>query len=73
MIPYFPYFDPEQGYIRVGDGLVNLEGVIGFSYNNYRLLPTNSVTSADFIHYQDRTVAPEIVTDSNLKVASFNV
>lgn len=73
VIPYFPDFDPEQGYIRVGDGLVNLEGVIGFSYNNYRLLPTNSVTSADFIHYQDRTVAPEIVTDSNLKVASFNV
>ncbi|QUJ67227.1 ExeM/NucH family extracellular endonuclease [Photobacterium sp. GJ3] len=73
VIPYFPGLDAEQGYIRVGDTVVNLEGVIGYSYGEYRLIPTNTVSAADFIHTSDRTVAPQVVPDAQLKVASFNV
>ncbi|UTM57566.1 ExeM/NucH family extracellular endonuclease [Photobacterium sp. CCB-ST2H9] len=73
VIPYFPGLDAEQGYIRVGDTVVNLEGVIGYSYGEYRLLPTNTVSAADFIHADDRTAAPQDVPESQLKVASFNV
>lgn len=73
VIPYFPGLDAEQGYVRVGDTVVNLEGVIGYSYGEYRLLPTNTVSAADFIHHDDRTLAPQEVPDTQLKVASFNV
>ncbi|PSV45767.1 ExeM/NucH family extracellular endonuclease [Photobacterium indicum] len=73
VIPYFPGLDAEQGYIRVGDQLVNLEGIIGFSYGQYRLIPTNNIEPADFIHQNDRTAAPVEYIGGNIKVASFNV
>ncbi|ODA32355.1 ExeM/NucH family extracellular endonuclease, partial [Veronia pacifica] len=72
-IPYFPELDAEQGYIRIFDRVENLEGVLGFSFREFRLVPTNSVSPADFVHQKDRTDAPTVVDGSNLKVASFNV
>ncbi|WP_394212510.1 ExeM/NucH family extracellular endonuclease [Enterovibrio calviensis] len=73
VVPYFPDLDAEQGYIRIGDTVTNLEGVIGYSFSDYRLVTTNTITAGDFVREQDRTAAPQSFDDTNLKVASFNV
>ncbi|MCL1119101.1 extracellular exonuclease ExeM [Shewanella seohaensis] len=73
VIPYFPDFNVETGYIRVGDQLTNLEGVIGYSYGAYRLVATNTITAGDFIRGDDRTDAPSVATKGDIRVASFNV
>ncbi|PKI11238.1 endonuclease, partial [Shewanella sp. 11B5] len=72
-VPYFPDFNAETGYIRVGDQLTNLEGVIGYSYNAYRILPTNLISAGDFIRVNDRTDAPTVADMGDIRVASFNV
>ncbi|GIU09768.1 extracellular exonuclease ExeM [Shewanella morhuae] len=72
-IPYFPDFNVETGYIRVGDQLTNLQGVIGYSYGAYRLVATNKITAGDFIRGDDRTDAPSVATKGDIRVASFNV
>ena len=73
VIPYFPDFNVETGYIRVGDQLTNLQGVIGYSYGAYRLVATNTITAGDFIRGDDRTDAPSVATKGDIRVASFNV
>lgn len=75
VIPYFPGLDAEQGYIRVGDRVENLAGAIAYSYSNYRLLVGQDVTlgAGDFVHLDDRTNAPVLAEEGQLKVASFNV
>ncbi|MBE7214963.1 extracellular exonuclease ExeM [Shewanella benthica] len=72
-VPYFPDFNAETGYIRVGDLVTNISGVIGYSYNNYRLIATNEVSAGDFIRENDRTTTPAIATEGDIRVASFNV
>lgn len=73
VVPYFPGLDAEQGYIRIGDTVTNLEGVIGYSFHDYRLVATNALVASDFVREQDRTAAPKVFEGTNLKVASFNV
>ncbi|WP_325891474.1 ExeM/NucH family extracellular endonuclease [Grimontia sp. NTOU-MAR1] len=73
VVPYFPGLDADQGYIRIGDTVTNLEGVIGYSFSDYRLVVTNELVASDFVRDEDRTAAPEAFEDTNLKVASFNV
>lgn len=72
-VPYFPDFNAETGYMRVGDQMTNISGVVGYSYNNYRLIVTNEITAGDLIRESDRTDAPAIVTQGDIRVASFNV
>ncbi|WP_192021985.1 ExeM/NucH family extracellular endonuclease [Shewanella sp. WPAGA9] len=72
-VPYFSNFNADNGYIRIGDTLTNIEGVIGYSYDQYRLMPTNSINASDFIRNQDRTAAPTIANQGDIRVASFNV
>ncbi|AQS37999.1 GlyGly-CTERM domain [Shewanella psychrophila] len=72
-VPYFPDFNAETGYMRVGDQVTNISGVIGYSYNNYRLVVTNEITAGDLIRENDRTDAPAIATQGDIRVASFNV
>ncbi|MDD1782130.1 ExeM/NucH family extracellular endonuclease [Enterovibrio sp. ZSDZ35] len=73
VIPYFPGLDADQGYIRIGDTVTNLEGVLGYSFSDYRLVVTNELVASDFVRDGDRTAAPENVAEANIKVASFNV
>lgn len=75
VVPYFPGLDAEQGYIRVGDRVENLTGVVAYSYSNYRLVAGTdaSLSAADFVHLQDRTAAPVVAETGSLRVASFNV
>ncbi|MEZ9140826.1 MULTISPECIES: ExeM/NucH family extracellular endonuclease [unclassified Shewanella] len=72
-VPYFPSFNAENGYIRIGDTLINFEGVIGYSYDKYRFMPINEISASDFIRNQDRSAAPAIANQGDLRVASFNV
>ena len=73
VVPYFPEFNAETGYIRIGDQVTNLEGVIGFSYGKYRIMPTNEITAADFIRGVAREEVPAIAGMGDLRVSSFNV
>ncbi|HHX8315316.1 TPA: ExeM/NucH family extracellular endonuclease [Vibrio diabolicus] len=83
-IPYFPTFaqDLDQNgsseqHIRLGSRVEGLQGVVAYSYNEYRLIATNEVDSSNFVTSGDdfdvaRKAAPAIA-DSDLRVASFNV
>ncbi|SIO17913.1 ExeM/NucH family extracellular endonuclease [Salinivibrio sp. ES.052] len=72
-IPYFPGLDAEQGYLRIGDRIERLNGVVGYSYSQYRLVTTNTITAGDIVHRRDRQAAPDTVPGADIKVASFNV
>lgn len=56
--------------VRSGDTVVNLTGTMHYGFNEYRIMPTQSV---NFVQSNPRTAAPELATDGNVKVASFNV
>ena len=72
-IAYFPTFNAETGYMRIGDQLNNIEGMVNYSYDAYRLYATNEIVAGDFIRENDRAGAPEIATKGDIRVASFNV
>ncbi|WP_319533938.1 ExeM/NucH family extracellular endonuclease [uncultured Vibrio sp.] len=59
-------------YIRIDDTINGLQGVLGYSYSDFRLYVTNQATQDTFIHNNDRTTAPD-VADGDLRVATFNV
>lgn len=83
-IPYFPNFGEDidqdgssEQHIRLGSRVEGLQGVVNYSYNEYRLIATNEVDNSNFVTSGDdfdvtRKVAPAIA-DSDLRVASFNV
>lgn len=79
-IPYYREFgrsDIDQDgstedYIRIDDTLFGLEGVIGYSYDEYRLIVTNRISQDNLIHNQPRTEQPELER-GDLRIASFNV
>ncbi len=76
VIPFFEDFNADTGYIRVGDRVENLVGVIAYSYGKYRLIPETGtqLAASDFVHdFSDRTSKPDVPENSDLKVASFNV
>ncbi|MDP2715341.1 ExeM/NucH family extracellular endonuclease [Rheinheimera sp.] len=56
--------------VRSGDTVLNLTGTVHYGFNEYRIMPTQSV---NFIHSNPRTAAPQLAADGNIKVASFNV
>ncbi|MGF1685396.1 ExeM/NucH family extracellular endonuclease [Photobacterium japonica] len=79
-IPYYPNFktDPQNNYIRINDSVVGLEGVVHYSFGNFRLIATNIVDGSNFKHNTDRTDAPTLndSTDDNafaVRLATQNV
>lgn len=56
--------------VRSGDTVTGLTGTLFYSFNEYRLNPTEHV---NFIASNPRTSAPELAAPGNLKIASFNV
>ncbi|WP_368164080.1 ExeM/NucH family extracellular endonuclease [Aeromonas sp. R6-2] len=74
VLPWYPAFHPETGYLRVGDKLSGLEGALGFSYNLFRLVADNTITPDQVDHTGwDRVETPELAQAGDLRVASFNV
>ncbi|MDG6881465.1 Uncharacterized protein conserved in bacteria [Phocoenobacter uteri] len=78
-IVWYPTFGESNGkessdnYIRINDLVDGLEGVIGYSYGQYRLYVTNEANSKNFIHTQDRQAQPQLKKGGDLRIASFNV
>ena len=56
--------------VRSGDTVLNLTGTMHYGFNEYRIMPTQSV---NFVQSNPRAAAPELAADGNVKVASFNV
>lgn len=56
--------------LRIGDTLDNLTGVINFSFGEYKLVPT---VAPAFNGDNARTIEPDTVPDSDLRIAAFNV
>ncbi|WP_298773195.1 extracellular exonuclease ExeM [uncultured Shewanella sp.] len=82
VVPYFSEFNAETGYIRVGDTIADVEGMVGYgsnssnssnSPNKYRLVVTNALEETNFIHNNDRLETPEAASLGDIRVASFNV
>lgn len=78
-ILWYPSFGLANGngssnnYIRINDLVDGLEGVVGYSYGQYRLYVTNQANQNTFIHTQDRQPYPLMKQGGNLRIASFNV
>lgn len=81
VVPWYPNFGKESveqngssdDYLRIGDVINGLEGVLAYSYNDYRLYVTNEATKETFIREgTDRTAEP-VLKEGDLRVATFNV
>ncbi|WP_421237783.1 ExeM/NucH family extracellular endonuclease [Aeromonas jandaei] len=77
VLPWFPGWDADQGYLRIGDQLTGLEGVIVYNKDTFRLVVPSDVTlSAGALlrtPEDDRQPAPARARGSNLRIGSFNV
>ncbi len=89
-VPYFPDFSSDidqdgsaDSYLRLGARIEGLEGVIAYSYDQYRLVATNTITQeniitkafnadGDTLFNVERTDEPSI-EDEDLTITSFNV
>ncbi|HHQ5453600.1 TPA: ExeM/NucH family extracellular endonuclease [Aeromonas veronii] len=76
-LPWFPALDADQGYLRIGDQLNGLEGVVIYNKDAFRLVVPSDVTlSAGSLlrtPEDDRLPAPARVSGSDLRIGSFNV
>ena len=85
-IPWYPKFGSDsavpmpdgttttEDYVRIGDVLDGFEGVVSYSYSEYRFYVTNKVTKDNFAREgSERTQAPILKEGGNLRVATFNV
>lgn len=74
VLPWYPGFNAEDGYLRIGDKLNGLEGALGYSYNLFRLVADNRIDASQIDHSGwDRVETPELAEAGDLRVASFNV
>ncbi|WP_461602713.1 ExeM/NucH family extracellular endonuclease [Aeromonas rivipollensis] len=76
-LPWLPAWEPEQGYLRIGDVPVNLEALVGYSYDEYRLIVPKDqrITAGDLLRTDenDRQGAPARAHGTDLRIGSFNV
>ncbi len=63
-----PFLDPTTKTLRRGSTVDDLTGVVGFSFGDYRIYPTEDPT----FNYAERPAVPD-VGNANVTVASFNV
>ena len=70
VIPYPAPGLSANNTLRVGDSVTRLEGVMHYGFSQFRIMPTSLV---NVIQSNPRQMAPEVVADADLRVASFNV
>ncbi|MGL5179153.1 MAG: ExeM/NucH family extracellular endonuclease, partial [Aeromonas veronii] len=77
VLPWFPSWDADQGYLRIGDQLNGLEGVIVYNKDAFRLVVPSDITltAGDLLRSpeEDRQDAPARLAGSDLRIGSFNV
>jgi len=77
-LPWYENFAKDDGsgktadYIRIDDTVHGLEGVLTYSYNEYRLYVTNTATQDNFTHNLPRTDTP-VLNRGDLVIATMNV
>ncbi|MDN3679407.1 ExeM/NucH family extracellular endonuclease [Vibrio tapetis subsp. quintayensis] len=83
-IPWYPDFampnaapmddgtTTSEHYIRIGDTINGLQGVVGYSHSDYRLYVTNKANLHTFSRDHVRPTQPALVK-SGLRIATFNV
>ena len=59
-------------YLRIGDRVNSLTGVLAYSYDNFRLYVTKNVNASNFSHLNKRTTTPPLKA-GDVTVATFNV
>jgi predicted extracellular nuclease len=75
---WYPTFGDDNGtgatnnYIRIGDVVDGLEGVVGYSYSDFRVYVTTEATTDTFIHENDRVDTPPL-SGEGLRIGTFNV
>lgn len=83
-IPYYPQFNknPQDNYIRIDDSVVDLTGVVSYSYGEFNItvpyaLETQNSNELNFVHNTDRSDAPDLEESYDggftIKVATQNV
>ncbi|MDN3698416.1 ExeM/NucH family extracellular endonuclease [Vibrio cortegadensis] len=61
-----------EDFIRVGDRANNLQGVVGYSYSDYRIFVTEEANNDTFMaRGNNRDVAPDL-KEGDIRVATFN-
>lgn len=70
-VPWFPEFNPITGYLRVGDKLSGLQGVLS-QYGRWQLIATNQIDTLNVIR-EPRPTVLDLPRAAGLKVAAFNV
>ncbi len=72
-IPYYPDFGKtSQHHLRVNDRISGLEGVLTYSYRDYRLIVINTITKRDIQTINVRKEQPKL-KQGDLRIATFNV
>ncbi|MGB0834724.1 MAG: ExeM/NucH family extracellular endonuclease [Psychrobium sp.] len=76
-IAWYPSFGQstngaDYNYIRIGDSVNSMAGIVGYSHGNYRLFVESTANKETFAHHNPRTSAPSL-KDGDIKVATFNV
>lgn len=78
-IPYYSSFGRDNGtgatddYMRIGDTVDGLTGVLTYSYGEYRLFVTEQVTQDNFKRTSNARTESPTIEDGDIKVATFNV
>ena len=73
-ISYYPSFGPYIHYIRVGDVISHLSGVVGYRYGRYELMPTENISAHAFNHsFSPRKAFPDQHPADEVRIAVFNV
>ncbi|MDN3679405.1 ExeM/NucH family extracellular endonuclease [Vibrio tapetis subsp. quintayensis] len=77
VVPFYPTFSYDN-HIRIDDSVIGLEGVIHYSYGDFRMMVTNTVDKNAFIHNTPRQAKPKISTSTTndrfaIKIATQNV
>ncbi|TNI82928.1 ExeM/NucH family extracellular endonuclease [Aeromonas sobria] len=77
-LPWLPEWEPEMGYLRIGDAPINLEATVNYSFGAYRLIVPSEqrISLADIIRITEndrQQTAPARAQVSNLRIGSFNV
>ncbi|MGL5707105.1 MAG: ExeM/NucH family extracellular endonuclease, partial [Aeromonas sp.] len=77
-LPWLPEWEPEMGYLRIGDAPINLEATVNYSFGAYRLIVPSDLrlSLADIMRTAEndrQLTAPARTQGSNLRVGSFNV
>ncbi|MCL9781184.1 ExeM/NucH family extracellular endonuclease [Vibrio sp. S4M6] len=77
VLPWLPDWDASEGYIRIGDMPINLQGMVAYNFDKYRLIvpEADTISIGDLVRTSenDRQAAPQRAKGTDVRIGSFNV